>query len=157
MKETCCLVYALAPTEMSAEEADLRFNEFLMEERRGLPIAHDHFANPNGAFAVFHVRNEHERQALDDLGPLAGWTVKVHELLVGTTTVGFWRQSEFTLKYFRDQTVEQLASGEDDKPQYWWRRGNMESWCGDATRSDTQRATQFGSRVRGWRSPAKHS
>ncbi|MER8417525.1 hypothetical protein [Mesorhizobium sp. M1329] len=148
MKETCCLVYAVAPASMSWDESNLRLNEYLLDERRGLCIAHDHFADPNGGFAVFHVRTAEERAALDRLGPLEGWSVKIHSLIFGTTAVGFMRQSEFTLQRFRGVSVEELALKEGDDPSYWWKSGDLRSWINSASSTDTRLTGIYDSKLK---------
>src|SRR5919109_482747 len=77
----CHFVYAVAPDDMSASEANDVFNAFLEGSGRGLPVFHDHFTGePHGGIAVFEVRDDDEEAALTDPAPLAGWRVAVHPL-----------------------------------------------------------------------------
>jgi len=63
-KPRCFLVYALAPDDLAASEANRIFNEFIAEP--GLPLAlyHDHFIGQPGGVAIFFVESPQERDAL---------------------------------------------------------------------------------------------
>jgi hypothetical protein len=118
----CHLVYALAPSGMSAGEANELLNEYLADESRGLAVWHDHFIGVHGGVVVFHVRDEQEEARLGELGPLEGWQLTTHPLTFALTAVGFSAQISFTLENYRGVSLEELAAGEPDDPRYWWRR-----------------------------------
>src|SRR5919198_4093610 len=92
----CHLVYALAPTGVSAREANELLNEYLADKSRGLAVWHDHFIGEHGGVVVFDVRNEQEEGRLRDPGPLDGWEIASHPLTFALTAVGFSAQIEFT-------------------------------------------------------------
>ena len=120
MKDRCYLVYALAPKEASAREANDRLNEYVADGTRGVPVVHDHFVGRHGGFVVFHVRDEGERVRLDDPGPLASWRIEVHPLTFALSPVGFAAQVDFTLERYGKTAVAQLRAEEPPDPRYWW-------------------------------------
>ena len=73
-KRRCYLVYAIAPEGTPARDANVVFNEYIADPRRGLVVFHDHFIGDHGGVAVFDVRSESERNALADPAPLLGST-----------------------------------------------------------------------------------
>jgi hypothetical protein len=118
----CYLVYALAPAGMGARAANESLNTYIGEGRRGLPVFHDHFTGkPHGGVAVFSVSNGDELAALDDPGPLAGWTLTVHPLVFALAPLGFFAQAEFTAERYGGATLAELRAAEEDDPRYWWR------------------------------------
>ncbi|HYZ77340.1 MAG TPA: hypothetical protein VE596_08200 [Gaiellaceae bacterium] len=98
-------------------------NEYIEDERRGLVVFHDHFADrPHGGVAVFDVRSDAERGHLDDAGPLTGWNVTVHALTFSLTAVGFVAQTKLTLEGYGHSPLEELRAAEEPDPRFWWRK-----------------------------------
>ena len=122
MGSRCCLIYALAPEEMTAREANDQLNAYVGDERRGLSVWHDHFVGAHGGAVVLDVRSEEERALLDDPGPLAGWKMAVHPLTFSLSAVGFAAQTSFTLEQYRGVSLDDLADAEPDDPRFWWKR-----------------------------------
>jgi hypothetical protein len=122
VKPRCFLVYALAPTRMTARDANERVNDYLADHRRGLSVWHDHFVGTRGGVVVFDVRTEEELAMLDDPGPLAGWQLSIHPLTFALSAVGFAAQISFTLENYRGVGLDELAAAEPDDPRFWWRR-----------------------------------
>jgi hypothetical protein len=126
MNETrsrCYLVYALAPDDMSAREANDLLNDYIVEPGRGLIVSHDHFVGrPHGGFAVFEVRSDEEQAKLDDPGSLAGWKLTAHALTFSLTAVGFVAQADFTLKNYGGTSLAALEAEEKPEKRFWWRR-----------------------------------
>ena len=120
MKDRCYLVYALAPKEASAREANDRLNEYIADRTRGIAVSHDHFVGSHGGFAVFYVRDEDELARLEDPGPLTGWRLEAHPLTFSLTPAGFVAQAEFTLENYGGATLEELRAGEKQDPRCWW-------------------------------------
>ncbi len=118
----CFLVYALAPEGTSAREANDRLNEYVADRRRGICVYHDHFVGEHGGVAVLDVRTQEERAQLDDPGQLAGWRLAVHPLTFSLTAVGFAAQVDFTLRAYRDTTLEELEAAEEPDKRHWWSR-----------------------------------
>ncbi len=119
----CHLVYAVAPSGVSAREANELLNEYVADRRRGLAVCHDHFVGaPHGGFVVLDVRSEEERALLADPGPLAGWELRAHPLTFALTAVGFAAQTDFTLEQYRATTLAELAAAEAPDPRHWWSR-----------------------------------
>lgn len=122
MKDRCFVVYALAPTELGAREANDALNQYIGDARRGVPVFHDHFTGrPHGGVAVFHVRDETERAMLDDAGALEGWAITSHALVFALTPAGFAAQTEFTLEAYGGTSLDAARDSEGDDPRYWWR------------------------------------
>jgi hypothetical protein len=121
MARRCYLVYALAPAGMGARVANDLLNEYAGEERRGIPVYHDHFVGEHGGFVVFDARTDAEREALDQPGVLEGWNLSVHPLTFSLTGVGLAAQVDFTLERYGGTTLAALAEDEEDDPRYWWR------------------------------------
>jgi hypothetical protein len=118
----CYLVYALSPADVPARAANDALNTYIGEGLRGLPVFHDHFTGkPHGGFAVFYVSAADELTALDDPGPLVGWTISVHPLVFSLAPLGFFAQAEFTTEQYGGTTLDELGAAEPDDPRYWWR------------------------------------
>lgn len=123
MKDRCYLVYALAPPEVGAREANDLLNEYIEDSARGTVVFHDHFVGrPHGGLAVFHVRDEDELAMLDDPGPLEGWRLGAHPLTFSLTAVGFAAQTDLTLEGYRGTSLEKLRAAEPADKRYWWQR-----------------------------------
>jgi hypothetical protein len=120
VKDRCYLVYALAPAEIDARDANDLLNAYVADPARGVAVFHDHFIGRHGGVAVFHVRDEEEFEALDDPGELAGWDMQVHGLTFALTGVGFAAQTEFTLEAYRGTSLEELRTAEPPDKRYWW-------------------------------------
>lgn len=122
-RSRCYLVYALAPDDMSAREANDLLNEYIVEEGRGLIVTHDHFTRlPHGGFAVFEVTEEAEVEKLADPGPLAGWTISSHALTFSLTALGFVAQADFTLRNYGGTSLAELEAAERPSKRFWWQR-----------------------------------
>jgi hypothetical protein len=120
----CHLVYALAPAEVSAREANDLLNEYVADESRGLAVWHDHFVGEHGGAVVLETRDEQEEARLADPGPLEGWRLSVHPLTFSLSAVGFSAQTSFTLEQYRGVSLEELAAQEPDDRRYWWKRAS---------------------------------
>ncbi len=120
VKDRCYLVYALAPDDVGAREANERLNRYIGDATRGVPVVHDHFVGRHGGFAVFHVRNDEERARLEDPGPLAGWEIEIHPLTFALSPVGFAAQVDFTLESYAGTALDRLRAEEQPDPRYWW-------------------------------------
>lgn len=115
-KPRCFLVYALAPTELSAVEANRIFNEFIADGNLPLAIYHDHFIGQPGGVAVFYVDSPESRDALLDQRHLAGWDVQFQPLIFSYSPAAFDEQTAFTLKQYRGQDWESLQR--EKRPTY---------------------------------------
>ncbi len=115
-KPRCFLVYALAPQDMPAAEANRLFNEFIAD--RGLPpaIFHDHFIGEPGGVAVFYVEGPQARDALLEQEHLKGWRVQVQPLIFSYSPSAFDEQTAFTLKAYRGLDWESLQK--EQRPSY---------------------------------------
>jgi hypothetical protein len=118
----CHLVYALAPSSVTAREANDLLNEYVADPSRGLAVWHDHFVREHGGAVVLDVRDDDEEARLGDPGPLEGWQLSTHPLTFSLSAVGFSAQTEFTLAQYRSVRLDELAAAESDDPRYWWRR-----------------------------------
>jgi hypothetical protein len=115
-------VYALAPSGVSAREANDLLNEYVADESRGLAVWHDHFVGAHGGAVVLDTRDDAEEARLADLGPLEGWRLSAHPLTFSLSAVGFSAQTAFTVEQYRGVSLDELAAAEPDDPRYWWRR-----------------------------------
>src|SRR5918992_777807 len=96
-RQRCYLVYAVAPEQVTARQANELLNEYVADRRRGFVVFHDHFTGkPHGGFAVFDVRDQEAFELLDDHGPLEGWDVAVHSLTFSMAATGFAAQMHLT-------------------------------------------------------------
>lgn len=122
-KQRCCLVYAVAPTSMSASEANDALNAYIEDRDRGVAVFHDHFTgSPHGGIAVFDVRSEDELAMLDDPGPLAGWQLQVHALTFSLSATGFSEQTQLTVREYGKTSLDALREAEPRDPRFWWQR-----------------------------------
>jgi len=115
-KPRCFLVYALAPQELGAAEANRIFNEFIAEP--GLPLAlyHDHFIVQPGGIAIFFVETTAERDTLLAQKYLDGWQVEYQPLIFSYSPAAFDEQIGFTLKAYRGIDWERLQK--EQRPAY---------------------------------------
>src|SRR2546423_3229682 len=84
----CHLVYALAPSGVSAREANDLLNEYVADESRGLAVWHDHFVGAHGGVVVLDVRDQAEETRLVDPRPPEGWELSVHPLTFSLSAGG---------------------------------------------------------------------
>jgi len=112
----CFLLYALAPRGLPASEANRLFNEFIGDRRLPLALFHDHFIGQPGGIAIFFVAAPEERDALLDLGHLAGWEVQVRPLIFSSSPSAFDEQIAFTLNAYRGLDWEVLQR--QKRPRY---------------------------------------
>lgn len=115
-KPRCFLVYALAPNNLPASEANRILNGFIAEP--GLPLAlyHDHFIGQPGGIAIFFVETPQERDALLDQKFLEGWQVEIQPLIFSFSPAAFDEQIAFTLKAYRGVDWENLQK--EQRPSY---------------------------------------
>jgi len=115
-KPRCFLVYALAPDDLAASEANRIFNEFIAEP--GLPLAlyHDHFIGQPGGVAIFFVESPQERDALLGQEFLDGWQVEFQTLIFSFSPAAFDEQIAFTLKAYRGVDWGRLQK--EQRPSY---------------------------------------
>lgn len=115
-KPRCFLVYALAPSDLTASEANHLFNAFIA--RPGLPLAlyHDHFIGQAGGLAIFFVETKTERDALLNEKFLEGWQVEYQPLIFSYSPAAFDEQIAFTLKTYRGIEWEGLQK--EQRPSY---------------------------------------
>jgi hypothetical protein len=124
----CHLVYALAPAEVSASDANDALNRYIEDTRRGIAVFHDHFTGqPHGGVAVLYVEGEQQERLLEEPGPLAGWQLAVHSLVFALTPVGFAAQTELTLEAYGKTTLDELRAAEQPDPRFWWRKRGREA------------------------------
>ncbi len=115
-KPRCFLVYALAPKELSAREANARFNEFIGDRSLPLVVFHDHFIGEPGGVAIFFVGNPQERDTLLGFPHLDGWQVQLQPLIFSHSPSAFDEQTAFTLKAYRGIDWESLQK--EKRPAY---------------------------------------
>lgn len=110
-KPRCYLVYALAPRNLAAAEANRVFNAFIGDRRLPLALFHDHFADRPGGFALFYVEGPQQRDALLEQSYLAGWEVEYHPLIFSDSPAGFDDQIAWTLRTYRGVKWEKIRRG----------------------------------------------
>jgi hypothetical protein len=112
----CFLIYALAPEELSASQANQLFNGFIADKALPLALFHDHFIGQVGGVALFYISTEAERDALMENSLLPGWDVKYHPLIFSRNPAAFDEQIAFTLKAYRAEDWEKLQK--EARPVY---------------------------------------
>ena len=115
-KPRCFLVYALAPEEMDAAEANHIFNTFIAQPDLPVALYHDHFIGQPGGLAVFFVESLEERDALINQTYLDGWQVAYQPLIFSYSPAAFDEQIAFTLKAYRGIDWEDLQR--EQRPSY---------------------------------------
>jgi hypothetical protein len=122
-KQRCYLVYAIAPRSVTASEANDALNAYIEDRVRGIVVFHDHFTgSPHGGIAVFDVRSEAELAMLDEVGPLAGWDLRVHALTFSLSAIGFTEQTDLTVREYGKTSLDALRDTEPSDPRFWWQR-----------------------------------
>ena len=115
-KPRCFLVYALAPENLPAAEANLIFNNFIGDLNLPLAIYHDHFIGQPGGFAIFYVDTPQARDILLNQKHLEGWQVDYQPLIFSYSPSAFDEQIAFTLKAYRGMDWEDLQR--EQRPSY---------------------------------------
>jgi hypothetical protein len=107
-KPRCFLLYAIAPGEMPAAEANRTLNGFIADPRLPLAIFHDHFIGEPGGIVIFYVETTEERDALLSQTYLDGWRVEIQPLIFSHSPSAFDEQIAFTLRAYRGVSWETL-------------------------------------------------
>jgi hypothetical protein len=115
-KPRCFLVHAIAPSGLSASDANALLNQYVAHPARGLAIWHDHFIGTSGGTAIFFVEHESQRQALTGHGTLEGWQVTVHPLIFSHSPSAFDEQIAYTLRAYRN--TDWAALQLEQRPHY---------------------------------------
>ena len=115
-KPRCFLVYALAPENLPAAEANRVFNDFIGDRALPLVIYHDHFIGQAGGLAIFYVDTSAARDRLLNQKHLEGWQVDIQPLVFSYSPSAFDEQTAFTLKAYRSLDWEDLQK--EKRPSY---------------------------------------
>ena len=115
-KPRCFLLYALAPNDLSAAEANRVLNAFIGDSSLPLAIFHDHFIGQPGGIIIFYVETSEERDALLAQTYLSGWQVEIQPLIFSHSPSAFDAQTAFTLRAYRGVDWEILQK--EERPSY---------------------------------------
>ena len=115
-KPRCFLLYALAPADMPAAEANRILNDFIGDPTFPLALFHDHFIGQPGGIVLFYVETTRERDALLAQTYLAGWHVEIQPLIFSHSPSAFDEQIAFTLRAYRGVNWETLQK--EKRPAY---------------------------------------
>ena len=115
-KPRCFLLYALAPDNLPASEANRILNDFIGDAALPLPIFHDHFIGQSGGIIIFYVETTVERDALLAQTHLDGWHVEIQPLIFSHSPSAFDEQIAFTLRAYRGMSWEALQ--EQKRPSF---------------------------------------
>jgi hypothetical protein len=115
-KPRCFLLYALAPADLPAAEANRILNMFIGDPGLPLAIFHDHFIGQPGGMVIFYVETAEERDALLAQTYLRGWHVEIQPLAFSYSPSAFDEQTAFTLKAYRGVDWEVLQK--EQRPAY---------------------------------------
>ncbi len=115
-KPRCFLVYALAPEDLPAAEANRIFNEFIGDRNLPLALYHDHFIGQPGGVAIFYIDTVDVRDALLNQKYLDGWKVDYQPLIFSHSPSALDEQIAFTLKTYRGMNWETLQK--EQRPSY---------------------------------------
>lgn len=112
----CFLLYATAPSDMPASEANRILNEFIGDPALPLAIFHDHFIGQPGGLVIFYAETPEERDALLAQTYLDGWQVEIQPLIFSRSPSAFDEQIAFTLRAYRSVNWETLQK--EQRPSY---------------------------------------
>jgi hypothetical protein len=115
-KPRCFLLYALAPKDMPATEANHTLNAFIGDPALPLALFHDHFIGQAGGIVIFYVETPEERDALLAQTHLEGWHVDIQPLIFSRSPSAFDEQIAFTLRAYRGVNWESLQK--EQRPSF---------------------------------------
>jgi hypothetical protein len=115
-KPRCFLLYALAPKNLPAAEANRILNAFIGDPSLPLAVFHDHFIGQPGGIVIFYVETAEEREALLAQEYLSGWRVEIQPLIFSHSPSALDAQIAFTLRAYRGVDWEALQR--DKRPAY---------------------------------------
>jgi hypothetical protein len=115
-KPRCFLLYAIAPSGMSAADANRILNAFIGDPSFPPAIFHDHFIGQPGGLVIFYVETIEERDALLAQTYLDGWRVEIQPLIFSHSPSAFDEQIAFTLRAYRGVDWETLQK--EKRPTY---------------------------------------
>ena len=115
-KPRCFLLYALAPGDMPAAEANRILNECIGDPALPVAIFHDHFIGQPGGIVIFYVETAEERDALLAQTYLDGWQVDIQPLIFSRSPSAFDEQIAFTLRAYRGVNWETLQK--EERPSF---------------------------------------
>ena len=115
-KPGCFLLYALAPAELPASEANRILNAFIGNPALPLAIFDDHFIGQAGGLDIFHIETAQERDALLAQNHLNGWHVEIQPLIFSHSPSAFDEQIAFTLQAYRGVNWETLQK--EQRPSF---------------------------------------
>lgn len=115
-KPRCFLLYALAPSDLPAAEANRILNAFIGDPFLPLAVFHDHFIGQPGGIVIFYVETAQERDALLAQKYLNGWQVEIQPLIFSRSPSAFDAQIAFTLRAYRGVDWEALQK--EKRPAY---------------------------------------
>ena len=112
----CFLLYAIAPGDLPASEANRILNAFIGDPALPLAIFHDHFIGQPGGLVIFYVETTQEREALLAQTYLEGWRVEIQPLIFSHSPSAFDEQIAFTLRAYRGMNWETLQK--EQRPSF---------------------------------------
>jgi hypothetical protein len=112
----CFLLYALAPSDLPAAEANRVLNAFIGDPHLPLAIFHDHFIGQPSGIIIFYVATAEERDALLTQTYLEGWHVEIQPLIFSHSPSALDAQIAFTLRAYRGANWETLRK--ENRPAY---------------------------------------
>ena len=115
-KPRCFLLYAVAPGDLPASEANRILNAFIADPALPLAIFHDHFIGQPGGLVIFYVETTQERDALLAQTYLEGWHVEIQPLIFSHSPSAFDEQIAFTLRAYRGVNWESLQ--QEQRPSF---------------------------------------
>jgi hypothetical protein len=115
-KPRCFLLYALAPSNLPAAEANRALNALVGDPALPLAIFHDHFIGQPGGIVIFYAENPDERDTLLAQEYLEGWHVEIQPLIFSHSPSALDAQIAFTLRAYRGVDWETLQR--DGRPAY---------------------------------------
>ena len=115
-KPLCFLPYALAPSQLSARQANRLFNEFVADPALPLPLFHDHFIGQPGRLAIIYVEDSSQRDALIGSPALRSWHVEIQPLIFSFSPSALDEQISFTLRAYRNVQWDRLRT--EKRPSY---------------------------------------
>jgi hypothetical protein len=117
-KPRCFLLYALAPEDWTASQANKQLNALVADRSLPLAVFHDHFIGSPGGLVVYYAEDAEQRAALVHGCDrwLTGWRTELRPLIFSSSPSALDEQIAFTLRTYRDTDWQILR--QDRRPSY---------------------------------------
>jgi len=112
----CYLVYAIAPKNVKASQANRTINDLIADPDMPLALWHDHFLGGPGGCIVFYVKSAEQQQALFNNNYLTNWHVDYRPMVFSFSPSAFDAQISYTMKAYGGVNWDKLRT--EERPDY---------------------------------------